>query len=135
MIKLFELAKLMTMSVHNRQTHESCTTRSGPKAHGDTHHALPLTIIYSINSHISKGLRNSKAVTVSSSLKEELKYWRFLDSWKECLPWRDEKHYSVKLCSDASNSGWGGILSLPEGKLQSRDYWKSEDRSSIKYHD
>ena len=52
MIKLFELAKLMTMSVHNRQTHESCTTRSGPKAHGDTHHALPLTIIYSINSHM-----------------------------------------------------------------------------------
>ena len=25
----------------------------------------------------------------------------------------------------------GGILSLPEGKLQSRDYWKSQDRSSV----
>ena len=95
--------------------------------------AIPAAKLFvrEVNQHISKGLRNSKAVTVSISLKEELKCWRFLDSWKECLPWRDEKHYSVKLCSDASNSGWGGILSLPEGKLQSGDYWKSEDRSSV----
>ena len=83
-----------------------------------------------VNQHISKGLRNSKAVTVSSSLKEELKYWVSWTRGKNVFL-GDEKHYRVKSCSDASNSGWGGILSLPEGKLQSRDYWKSEDRSSV----
>ena len=38
-----KFAKLMTMVAHGCQTHESCTTRSGPKDYGDTHHALLLT--------------------------------------------------------------------------------------------
>ena len=45
---------------------------------------------------------------MSQGLEEELKYWRFLDSWNHYFPWKDEKHFVVQIISDASNSGRGG---------------------------
>ena len=42
------------------------------------------------------------------------------------MPWRDEKHFSVEVTTDASNSGWAGILSSPEGSKKTRDYWSNE---------
>ena len=79
-----------------------------------------------INSHIGKGLRSSKPLRMTRSLKDELSSWRFLDTWHGFLPWRDEKHFSVEVTTDASNSGWAGILSSPEGSKNTRDYWSNE---------
>ena len=42
------------------------------------------------------------------------------------LPWRDEKHFSVEITTDASNSGWAGILTSPEGSKSTGDYWSNE---------
>ena len=33
------------------------------------------------------------------------------------------------LCSDASNSGWAGVLSLPAGSKTTRDYWCPEEKA------
>ena len=33
----------------------------------------------------------------------------------------------VKVISDSSNSGWGGILSLTEGPKYTRDYWNPDE--------
>ena len=30
-------------------------------------------------------------------------------------------------CTDASNTGWGGILFLPEAPKETRDYWSPDD--------
>ena len=30
------------------------------------------------------------------------------------LPWKDEKHFQLTVLSDASGSGWGGVLRLPD---------------------
>lgn len=53
-------------------------------------------------------VRNSKpAVKVTGVLQSELEYWRFLDDWSDCLPWRSERHVTVTLYCDASKRAWG----------------------------
>ena len=57
--------------------------------------------------------------------------WRFLDSWSGFLPWKDEKHVSITVHTDASNTGWGGIVKTP-GSLspqEIRGYWDEESRT------
>ena len=73
---------------------------------------------------MSKALKSPRAIPVSSDLREELEHWRFLDSWSGFLPWKDEKHFQLTVFSDASKSGWGGILRLPgQPQQEFRGHW------------
>ena len=72
----------------------------------------------------------SGQVTLSKSLREEISYWRFLDDWKQTLPWREEKHHSVSISTDASGSGWGCIVHSPSGDRSFGDYWE-EDQAEL----
>jgi len=65
----------------------------------------------------------SRQVVLLPCLREELCYWRFLDSWKGSVPWRDEKHVGLSLSTDASDYGWGCGLHLPSGERAFRDHW------------
>ena len=65
-------------------------------------------------------------VSMSPALREELTHWRFFDTWEDCIPWRDEKHFILSMSSDCSGFAWGGVFHLPEGNLEVRDYWSSE---------
>ena len=93
--------------------------------------AVPAAKLYTreVNASISKGMKSSKPLGISDDLKDELKEWRFLDTWEGSMPWKTEKHISVKVCSDASNSGWGGILTLPPYEMTTRDYWCPDEAS------
>lgn len=64
-------------------------------------------------------------VPVEGNLRAEVLYWRFLDEWLDCFPWRSERHVSVSLFSDASTRAWGAVLSRDGRDLVSRDYWPS----------
>ena len=64
---------------------------------------------------------------MTENMKKELEHWKFLDSWNGILPWRKEKHFVVKVISDASVSGWGGTLSLTESPKYTRDYWSPDE--------
>ena len=64
---------------------------------------------------------------MSKNPKNELEHWIFVDSWEGFLPWKQERHFTVEITSDVSNSGWGGILSFPGGSKETRDYWCPED--------
>ncbi|KAJ7391233.1 hypothetical protein OS493_019364 [Desmophyllum pertusum] len=69
---------------------------------------------------MSKASKSPRAIPVSNDLKEEFEHWRFLDSWSGFLPWKDEKHFQLNVFSDASGSGWGGVLrfsSQPQQEL------------------
>ena len=72
------------------------------------------------------GITSSRPVRLSDVLKEELLHWRFIDSWEGFLPWKEERHFSIKIISDASNSGWGEILSLLTNPRETKDYWCDE---------
>ena len=63
-----------------------------------------------INIGISKGLRSSRPVPISGALREEIRHWLFLESWTGYLPWRQELHHQIKLCSDASSFAWACTL-------------------------
>ena len=50
--------------------------------------------------------------------------WLFLDTWEGFLPWKNEKHSSITLFSDASDVGWGGSIRVPGKEDQLiRGYW------------
>ena len=93
--------------------------------------ALPAACLYTreVNANISSGIKNSRPVLVTGRLRKELEHWRFLDNWEGSLRWKDERHLSIMLCSDASNSGWAGVLPLPAGSKSTRDYWCPEEKA------
>ena len=68
-------------------------------------------------------------ILLSEHLRREILHWTFLDNWKGCLPWKSEVHRLVKIYSDASNTGWGGIL-LRENAAHTemRGYWDVSER-------
>ena len=70
---------------------------------------LFLNEVYNV---IGKGRRygSSKLITISCPFREELQQWLFLESWSGCLPWRQEAHCQVKLCTDASSFAWGCVF-------------------------
>lgn len=71
----------------------------------------------------------ARPIRVSGELREEISYWRFLDSWNSHLPWFEERHKVVSCFTDASNSGWGAILLVDAVESRRlRDYWGREDQ-------
>lgn len=94
--------------------------------------AIPAAKLYvrEVNAHIGRALRRSKPIRMSKELEEELLSWKFLDDWDGFLPWRQEKHKSIRVTSDASNTGWGGILLSSDNPQETRDYWCADDLKS-----
>lgn len=93
--------------------------------------AVPAARLYirEVNAGISKGIKTSIPTFLTNDLRGEIEHWRFLDSWQGSLCWREEKHISVSLCSDASNSGWGGVFSFTNDPIAVRDYWDDEEKA------
>jgi hypothetical protein len=62
---------------------------------------------------------------------DEISSWRFLDTWSGFLPWRIERHFRVHLCSDASDSGWGGVVYFADDRPTTvRGPWDNQERSA-----
>ena len=73
-------------------------------------------------------LSTRPSVKVQAALCAEIKYWRFLDNWRDCLPWRTEHHSVVALYCDASKKAWGGTLLKDDRSLEWRDYWVDDSQ-------
>ena len=93
--------------------------------------AVPVARLFTneINLAISKATRSSKSVRISPALRREIDHWLFLESWDGFLPWRSEKHYQIKLHSDASSYAWGGVFNPGELSVVTSDYWRDSDLS------
>lgn len=81
-----------------------------------------------INIAISNGLRSSRPVPISGALREEIQHWLFLESWTGYLPWRQELHDEIKLCSDASSFASACSLGPNACDAIIRDYWPVDQR-------
>ena len=77
---------------------------------------------------ISRGIRSSRPIHISGSLKSEIQHWTFLESWGGFLPWRKEFHHQIILCADASSFAWGGVFSPDAQPIIIHDYWPSSQR-------
>ena len=62
-----------------------------------------------MNLAVTNAMKSKKLVKVNGALRKEIEHWRFLDSWSNHMPWRDERHISLQLASDASGFAWGGV--------------------------
>ena len=87
--------------------------------------AIPGAKLYTseCNHAISQSILHSSEVMVTDYLREEIKFWEFLDSWNEAFQWVDNRHYTLRLSSDSSNYKWGATI---EGKDLNKcisDYW------------
>lgn len=74
-------------------------------------------------SHAIVSASSNALVPLSQALRSELIHWRFLDTWRECVPWREERHLRLSVSSDASGYGWGTIFHESSGDWALGDYW------------
>ena len=80
---------------------------------------------------ISKAHSHSRPLPLTSNLLQEILQWRFLDIWNGFLPWLKEHHCQIRLCSDASNTGWGGIIYTPDSPpVHMNGLWPDNERKS-----
>ena len=63
-----------------------------------------------------------RAPLPSVALKE-IRFWSFIDTVTEPVPFLLQQHVALTLYTDASGFGWGGKVLLPSGPLLLRDYW------------
>ena len=84
-----------------------------------------------MNLAVSRALKSKKFVKITGPLRKELEYWRFLDTWEGHMTWREERHASLSLASDASGLGWGGALLNSDGQVVQEvgDSWCETMRS------
>jgi len=78
--------------------------------------AVPSAQLYAreIYRAISGHTKSFRLIKITGALRKELEHWRFLDDWKDCLPWPRENHLIVKIFSDASDIAWGGVVQMPD---------------------
>ena len=75
---------------------------------------------------------NGCQVKISPVLREEILFWRFLDSWDKLVRWRSERHAAISFTSDTSSSRWAAVIRLPSGTLSVGDYWDEDIRGEHK---
>ena len=61
---------------------------------------------------------------MSSSLSEEIAFWRFLDDWTGHVLWRTESHVVVTISTDASLSRWAGVIHHQPTDIVLGDFWE-----------
>ncbi|XP_038045151.1 uncharacterized protein LOC119719725 [Patiria miniata] len=69
-------------------------------------------------------------VQLTQSVREEVLFWRFIDSVSQPIPWRQERHLRLLLSSDASGYRWGGVLAQGNKGITFGDYWPPEVQRS-----
>lgn len=92
--------------------------------------AFPATKFYirEMAASIAKASRGGE-VYLSPNLREEIVFWRFLDSWDKAIQWRSERHVAISFTSDASSFRWGAVIHLPTGTISVGDYWEETVRN------
>ncbi|KAJ8317151.1 hypothetical protein KUTeg_005055 [Tegillarca granosa] len=80
-----------------------------------------------VNAAISFCTKNSRKVKVSGALRDELEYWKFIDSWSGCSKWRPEFHNRVELTTDSSGFRYGTLVGTGKDRIVLGDYWLYND--------
>lgn len=63
-----------------------------------------------------------REVQFSPLLREEIQFWRFLDNWDKCIPWRQERHVAISVPCDASLFRWAAVFHLNFSEFAIGDY-------------
>ena len=90
--------------------------------------AVPAARLFTreMSAAISMGMRWLKPIAVQGAQRDEISHLLFLEGWEDPLPWREECHLQIELATDASKTGWGGVISTPV-KQQTSGYWSKDE--------
>ncbi|KAI8477846.1 hypothetical protein Bbelb_444210 [Branchiostoma belcheri] len=94
--------------------------------------AVPGTQLFTreCNLAISQAVRKGQMIYIRGDLRKEIEHWEFLESWQGSFPWRQERHLTIKLASDASNARWGGVIDPGmDSQLVLGDAWSQRERA------
>ena len=93
--------------------------------------AIPVACLFTreMSAAISKGVRSLKPIALQGALRDEIAHSLFLERWDDPLHWREERHLQVKIATDASQTGWGGVISTPV-RQETSDY-RSKDEMML----
>lgn len=71
---------------------------------------VPVVKLYcvEVNRAIFNGMKNSQMIPVENSLKQEIGYWRFIDTWEGCMTCRLKTHKQIILAIDSPGFKYGG---------------------------
>ncbi|KXJ05706.1 hypothetical protein AC249_AIPGENE24378, partial [Exaiptasia diaphana] len=62
----------------------------------------------------------------STGLREEIEFWKFLDSWDQHVQWRSERHWAISISTDASLARWAGVIHLKSGDRVLGDFLEAD---------
>ena len=95
--------------------------------------AVPSAKLYTkeVNSAIGKACKKSGPVKLSQALREEIDYWEFLKGWRDCFPWRTERHLQISMATDSSSYKWGALVYSPDKPVEFSDFWDKDDKRPI----
>ena len=62
----------------------------------------------------------------SPLLRKEIQFWRFLDNWDKCIPWRQERHVAISVSCDASLFRCAAVFHLNSSEFTIGDYWDED---------
>ena len=79
------------------------------------------------NRAISCAVRNNELIIpVCGELRDEVEFWKFLDTWTQPLPWLSECHVSLQIASDSSDYKWAAVYKATDGERAFSDFWSQE---------
>ena len=64
------------------------------------------------------------AVRMTSSLSEEITFWRFVDHWTGHVLWRTESHVAVTISTETPLSKWAGVIYCQPTHIVLGDFWE-----------
>ena len=86
---------------------------------------VPAAKLYTreMNRAISLGIKSHSKVRLEGTLRDEITFWKFLDTWEGKLSWKSEKHFAITIFTDASSFKWGGVFELNGEIKEVNDSW------------
>ena len=92
--------------------------------------AVPAAKLYTreMNLAISQGIMTEASIPMTGRLRDEVMFWRFLDTWQGKLAWKTERHLTISIFTDASLYKYGGVICIDSKMVQVSDFWDGSMR-------
>ena len=87
---------------------------------------FPANSLFTYQCRLLMASLGEERAALPSIALEEIRFWTFVDTVTEPVPFLLQQHVALTLYTDASGFGWGCRMLLPSGPMVLRDYWRSE---------
>ena len=87
---------------------------------------FPATALFTIHCRQLMSVLDEERRPLPQEALEEIRFWSFVDTFTDPVPFLLHQHVSLSLYTDASGYAWGAQVNSPSGPAVFRDYWTTE---------